>query len=81
MFVHVLPQLIPAGEDDTAPEPVPDLITVNAGCVRVKLALQTESAARTTVVFAAVPVQAPDHPTKIDPTCAAATRLTIVAAE
>lgn len=79
-LVQVSPQLTPAGEDETVPEPVPDLVTVSAGCVEVKLAAQAAFAARTIATLAEVPAQAPDHPKKVDPAGAAAANLTTVPA-
>lgn len=76
--VQVPPQEIPAGEDDTVPEPVPDLTTVNAGWVALKLAVQSVFAPMASAAFAEVPVQAPDQPRKVEPAGTAATSLTTV---
>jgi hypothetical protein len=77
---QVLPQSIPAGEEATLPEPVPDLTTVSAGWVAVKLAVQLTFASITNEVVAEVPVHAPDQPRKPDPAGTIAIRLTTVPA-
>jgi hypothetical protein len=55
LVVHMPPQLIPVGVDDTLPEPVPDLKMASeawagggGGEVGVKVAVQLEFAVRTT---------------------------------
>jgi len=72
---HVAPQLIPAGLDETVPEPVPALLTVSAKVWRVNVAV-TERAAVMETVHVPVPVHAPLHPVNVEPAVGDAVRTT-----
>ncbi len=61
---QVDPQSIPAGELETEPEPVPAR-TTSSGVTCVNVAV-TDVAAFIVTVHVPVPVQAPDHPAKIE---------------
>jgi hypothetical protein len=81
--VHVLPQLIPAGEDVTVPVPVPIFVMLSERVVVpdvLKVAV-TERAAVIDTVQAAVPVQAPLQPPNVEPLAAAAVSVTDVPLE
>ena len=70
------PQLIPAGLDETVPDPVPALLTVSAKVSRVKVAV-TFVAAVTLTVHVPVPEQpAPLQPANVDPAVGEAERVT-----
>jgi len=74
---QVPPQLIPAGLLVTVPEPVPANVTVSTGSAAFTLNVAvTDVFAVRVNVQAAVPVHAPDHPAKVDPTTAVAVRVT-----
>src|SRR5215470_149741 len=76
--VHVVPQLMPAGELVTVPTPAPAFDTVSAKDDCTKLAV-TVVAAFTVTVQVPVPVQPPPlQPPKVEPVAAAAVRVTIV---
>jgi hypothetical protein len=77
---HVLPQLIPAGELVTVPEPVPISPTVSVACgggVGPKLALTLVSELSVTLQ-PAVPEHAPPHPVKTKPLLVATVSATFV---
>jgi hypothetical protein len=84
LAVQMLPQLIPAGEDDTVPVPVPDLAIVSetwpggGGGISVKVAVQLEFAVRTIWVLAEVPEQLPVHLVNVEPTLGVADSVTVV---
>ncbi len=73
---QVAPQLMPAGELVTVPDPVPSGPTVNVNS-GTKVAV-TVVAEFTVTVQVPVPVQAPPQPVKAEPTMAAAFRVTVV---
>jgi hypothetical protein len=74
---HVVPQLIPDGEDPTVPAPAPVLLTANAYWTRSKLAV-TDLAASMARVHAPVPLQAPDQPVKVELASGLAVNVTTV---
>jgi len=77
-IVHVVPQLIPAGELVTVPTPAPAFDTVSARDVCTKVAV-TVVAALTVTAQVPVPAQPPPlQPLKVDPAAAAAVRVTTV---
>jgi hypothetical protein len=69
LAVHVVPQLMPEGVLVTVPVPVPAVCTVTAtvAAVEVLKVAVTEALAAKTIAQAPVPVQAPDHPTNVEP--------------
>jgi len=76
---HVVPQLMPAGELEIVPLPVPALLTVSAnedGSANV--AVTFRAAFIVTVQVLAVPVQPPLQPVKVDPAAGAALSVTTV---
>jgi len=76
--VHVVPQLMPAGELVTVPTPAPAFETVRARDVCTKVAV-TVVAAFIVTVQVPVPEQPPPlQPLKVEPVAAAAVRVTIV---
>ena len=76
--VHVVPQLMPAGELVTVPTPAPAFDTVRASDVCTKVAV-TVVAAFIVTVQVPVPEQPPPlQPPKVEPVAAAAVRVTIV---
>ena len=75
------PQLIPAGELDTVPDPVPVFTTVIVNCCNVNVAVTVVAAVMVTV-HGPVPVQPPPlHPVNDDPTLGDAVSVTTVPAE
>jgi hypothetical protein len=74
--LQVEPQLIPAGVDVTVPEPDPVFVTVSV--CRIANVAVTAFALFIVTVQAPVPVQAPLHPAKVDPTAGTAVRVTLV---
>jgi len=79
LAVHVAPQLIPAGELETEPDPVPARVTVTGNCATLKLAV-TEVAAFMVTVQVLVPEQPPPlQPVNTDaPDVGAAVSVTLV---
>lgn len=79
---HVLPQLMPAGEDVTVPVPLPIFVTLSERVVAelLKVAV-TERAAVIDTVQAPVPLQAPLQPPNVDPLAVAAVSVTDVPLE
>jgi hypothetical protein len=68
---------MPDGDDVTVPLPVPALVTVSACVVAVVLKVAvTDRAAVIATVHAAVPVQAPLQPAKVEPLAAEAVSVT-----
>jgi hypothetical protein len=80
LAVQALPQLMPAGLLVTVPEPVPASCTVSCTCevVAVLNVAVTDAATESVTVHAAVPLQAPDHPAKLDPDAGVAVSVTVV---
>ena len=80
-FANVVSQMAPqsmlAGLLVTEPLPVPALVTVSWRCSGVKVAV-TEVAAVIGTVQAAVPVQAPLQPAKLEPAAGTAVSVTLV---
>jgi hypothetical protein len=74
---QVAPQSIPAGCEVTEPAPAPARATVSVCVVIAVNSAVTIRASLTVTVQAAVPVQAPDHPTNVDPAIAVAVRVTL----
>src|SRR5215468_2375766 len=77
LALHVLPQLMPAGEEVTVPLPEPALVTVRFGLAVVLNVAVTDFAAVIGTVQVLVPVQAPLQPAKVEPLAAAAVRVTV----
>ena len=77
LALQVAPQLMPAGDEVTAPDPEPALVTLNAKVVAelLKVAV-TDRAAVIDTVQAPVPVHAPLQPEKVEPPAAAAVSVT-----
>ena len=78
--VQSVPQLIPAGELVTVPEPVPVLLAVKVKGPPppvLKVAV-TVLAAFMVPAQVPVPVQAPDQPAKVEPAAGVAVRFTMV---
>ena len=77
--VQVAPQLMPAGELETVPEPAPAVLTANAYWITAgaKVAV-TDWFEFSVTLQLAVPEQAPLHPVKTDPAAGVAARLTTV---
>ena len=74
------PQLIPVGVLFTVPEPVPALTTVKlkrSTVAALKVAV-TDLASVMETTHEPEPVQAPDHPAKVDPLAAFAVNVTEV---
>ena len=72
---QMVPQLIPAGEEVTVPEPVPLVVTVRAPDERLKVALQLllpDTVTRPELV------QSPLQPAKVDPAAGLGIRVTTV---
>jgi hypothetical protein len=63
--LHVVPQIIPAGEEVTAPPPRPFSVTVKLYWIRVNVAVTAWTALIVTV-HVPVPVQAPLQPVKVE---------------
>src|SRR5215468_9087464 len=77
LALHVLPQLMPAGEEVTVPVPLPALVTVRVGLVPVELKVAvTDCADAIDTVQVPVPVQLPLQPAKVEPLAATAVRVT-----
>jgi len=75
---QVAPQSMPAGELVTVPLPVPALVTVNVNDGSENVAVADRAALIATVHVAAVPVQLPVQPPKIEPPDDAAVSVTEV---
>ena len=80
MTEQVAPQLIPAGELLTVPDPVPASVTLTGKEDAMKLALTNNAEFRVTI-HAPDPLQAPLQPEKADPTAAVGVRVTTVPRE
>src|SRR5262245_61996149 len=77
LALQVVPQLMPAGDEVTVPDPAPALETVSANVVAVLLNVAvTERAAVIDTVQAAVPVHAPLQPANVEPLAAAGVSVT-----
>ncbi len=74
LALQVVPQLMPAGELVTTPDPVPAKLTVRVPGAVLNVAV-TDAFALSVTVQVLVPLQAPVHPVKTDPALAAAVRL------
>jgi hypothetical protein len=69
--------LIPAGDDVTAPVPVPDFVTVRLyKTLNVEVTLLFESIV--TVIVELEPVTSPDHPPNTEPESGVAVNVTLV---
>lgn len=77
--VQLVPHEMPAGFELTVPPPVPAFETVRGNTSRVNVA-PTAVAIVAVTTHAAVPVQAPVHPVKVEPTVGVAVNVTIVPA-
>jgi hypothetical protein len=75
---QVEPQLMPAGELVTVPDPEPDLTTESVRCTRPNVAVTLRAAVMATVQVVEVPEQAPLQPVNVDPAAAAAVSVTEV---
>ncbi len=72
-----VPQVMPAGAELTVPVPLPFLVTVRTYVASVKVAVTFLAWVIETSQVAAVPVQAPDQPVKVEPVAAVADRVTV----
>jgi len=77
LAAHVLPQLMPAGDEVTVPPPVPVLPTVRPNWIRSKLAV-TDFAASAVTRHVPVPLHDPDQPVNVEVPSAAAVSVTCV---
>lgn len=71
---------MPAGADETRPEPVPVGVTHNPTFVvgaSAKVATQLEPFASTIWVLVEVPLQLPDQPPKVEPVAGTALKVTV----
>jgi len=75
--LHVVPQLIPAGELVTTPDPVPARLTVKATGTALNVAVTDVSVVKSTV-HVPDPLQPPVHPANVDPVDGAAVSVTLV---
>jgi hypothetical protein len=75
---HVEPQLIPAGELVTEPEPVPASATDRVCCTIPNVAVTLRAAVMLTVQVVDEPEQAPDQEVNVEPAAGAAVRVTDV---
>jgi hypothetical protein len=78
LAVHVVPQLMPVGDDVTVPVPVPALVTASAKVDELLKVAVTARAAVIDVVQVPVPVHAPLQPANVEPLVAAAVSVTEV---
>ena len=76
LFEHVLPQLIPEGEEVMVPTPGPALVTVRVGVGFGMNAAVTVLAASIVTLQSYRPEHAPDQPAKIEPGAGVALRTT-----
>jgi hypothetical protein len=75
--IQVVPQLIPAGALETVPRPFPDKLTVSESGVTLKAAPKEELPV-SVMVQELCPLQAPDHPAKVELLAALAVSVTWV---
>ncbi len=76
--LQVAPQLMPDGLLTTVPLPVPALVTVSVGGPPTNVAVTVLAVLMLTTQVLVVPVQAPDHPPKVEPLAGAAVSVTEV---
>ena len=77
LALHVTPQLIPAGDDVTVPNPAPVFETVSTRVSMAKVAVTVAAALMLTVHCRLLPEHPPpDHDENTDPACGAAVRVT-----
>ena len=76
--LHVVPQLMPVGDDVTVPVPVPAFVTLNANVEALLKVAVTARAAVIDVVQVPVPVHAPLQPVNVEPLAATAVSVTEV---
>ena len=76
--LHVVPQLMPVGDDVTVPVPVPAFVTLNANVEALLKVAVTARAAVIDVVQVPVPVHAPLQPVNVEPLAATAVSVTKV---
>jgi hypothetical protein len=78
---HVVPQMMPVGDEVTLPLPVPNLVTCSvyeANVASVNVAVHEALAVSVTLVVAPVPVHAPDQPVKVAPNAGLAVIATVL---
>jgi hypothetical protein len=75
LAVQTAPQLMPAGDESTVPEPAPVLVTVSV-CAALKPASTLRAELIVTVHVVELPEQSPDQPVKIEPADAVAVSVT-----
>jgi hypothetical protein len=73
---QVAPQAMPAGLLETLPLPVPDVATASCAGSSVNVAVTERAVLSETVQVAAVPLQAPLQPVKLEPAAATAVSVT-----
>ena len=78
LAVHVVPQLMPVGDDVTVPVPVPAFVTAREKVVAPLNVAVTARAAVIDVVQVPVPVHAPLQPANVEPLAATAVSVTEV---
>jgi hypothetical protein len=76
--LHVVPQLIPAGELVTVPVPLPAGTTVSTGSCEVLNVAVTEAFAFSVSTQLPAPLHAPPHPEKVEPAVGVAVNVTFV---
>ena len=76
-LIQVSPQLIPAGELVTVPEPVPSLLTQSIYWAVLKVAV-ADLLEVIVIVQVPVPEQAPDQPANSEPESGVAVKVTVV---
>jgi len=74
---HVEPQLMPAGLEETVPEPVPALLTVSAKVWSVKVAVTLRAAFMATLHVLVPEQPSPLQPENVEPAVAAAESVTV----
>ena len=79
--VHVLPQLMPDGDDVTVPVPVPAFVTLSAKVDELLNVAVTARAAVIDTVHVPVPLHAPLQPANVEPLAAVAVSVTEVPLE
>jgi hypothetical protein len=77
-YEHVDPQLIPDGDDEIVPVPVPDFVTVRVYDILLNVAVTLLLEFIVTVVVVLVPTASPDHPLNVEDESVVAVNVTLV---